>query len=199
MLVEVGMGTPTTAVQSVLTSVVVGVPIVRTNSSVGQVNSMVVVPGHGIVTAVAGVWNEWTEDGGQESVIGLTTGGKLMVMVVGPVAVTSVKYGVTNGMKSVPLVTGPDTHGPSILDHSEGGPSVILGHGGRVRVRLVLLPSSPVTVTVTGGTLMLGETTKPYPVDWSDVTLTLENPIESVVMGSGWSVTLVVVPIPEPT
>jgi hypothetical protein len=101
--------------------------------------------------------------------MGLTVGGKLTVMVVGCSAVRTVEYGVTNGMRSVPFVTPPapegtGAHGPPWLDHPTGGPSVISGHGGRRRVRLVLCPSEPVTTTVTGGTLMLGSGTKPYPV-----------------------------------
>ena len=77
-------------VQSTHSFDVVAVRMVRTVLVVGQAKLMVVMPGHGSVTAVAGVWKEYTEDGGQESVMGLTEGGNLMVVVVGPFAVRTV-------------------------------------------------------------------------------------------------------------
>lgn len=39
--------------------------------------------------------------------IGLTAEGKLMVVVVGPWAVTVVQYGVANGKRSDPFVVAP--------------------------------------------------------------------------------------------
>ena len=96
---------------------------------------------------------------------------------------------MTKGIKSVPFTTPPspsrvEAQGPPWFDQLAGGPSVISGHGGRLSVRLVVLPSGPVTTMVVGGTLMLGVGTKP-PVAWPDVTLTLEYPIEFVVIGLG--------------
>ena len=79
-----------TVVQSTHTFDVEAVKKVRTVLVVGQAKLMVVIPGHGSVTAIAGVWKEYTDDGGQASVMGLTEGGNLMVVVVGPFAVKTV-------------------------------------------------------------------------------------------------------------
>ncbi len=79
-----------TVVQSTHILDVVAVKMMRTELVVGQAKLMVVIPAHGSVTAVAGVWKEYTEEGGQESVMGLTEGGNLMVVVVGPFAVITV-------------------------------------------------------------------------------------------------------------
>lgn len=203
---EVGTLTPMMVVQSTVTCVTVDAVMVTT-LVVGQLKSMVMTPGQGTVTAVAGVLKETTEDGGQDTVVGLTTEGKVTVAVVGPVAVKPTEYGVTNGTISVPFTTPPPTpppagfepHGPAELGQPSGGPLLMAGHGGRLRVRGVGWPSGPVTSTVTGatGTLLVG--TNPNCVFWSEVTLTLEKPIESVVMAVGWTVIVVVVPTPEPT
>ena len=79
-----------TVVQSTHTFDVEGVRKVRTVLVVGQAKLMVVKPRHGSVTAVAGVLKEYTEDGGQEIVMGLTVDGNLMVVVVGPFTVRTV-------------------------------------------------------------------------------------------------------------
>jgi hypothetical protein len=86
-----GIGTPMTVVQSIESRVDKAEEKTSTVLVVGHAKLMVVRPGHGSVTAVAGVWNEYTEEGGQESVMGLTVGGNLMVVVVGPLAVISVR------------------------------------------------------------------------------------------------------------
>ena len=99
--------------------------------------------------------------------------------MVGPTAVTATEYGVLNGIQSVPFMgpasgpVGVGAHGPEDLDQLCGGPLVMAGHGGRLIVRLVG-PLGPVTSIVTGGTFMLGDGTKPKPVAWPEVTLTLE-------------------------
>ena len=80
-----------TVVQSIESRVAAAAKKVSTVLVVGHAKLMVVRPGQGSVTAVAGVWNESTDDGGQESVTGLTVGGNLMVVVVGPLAVRSVQ------------------------------------------------------------------------------------------------------------
>jgi hypothetical protein len=55
---EEGRGTPMTVVQSTMICVVVGANMVTTVAVVGHRKSMVVTPGHGSVTATAGVWKE---------------------------------------------------------------------------------------------------------------------------------------------
>jgi hypothetical protein len=58
VVVDEGRVIPMIVVQSTVRCVVVGVDMTSTMVVVGQAKLMVVMPGHGNVTAVAGVWKE---------------------------------------------------------------------------------------------------------------------------------------------
>jgi hypothetical protein len=73
----------------------------------GQVKgrTITVLVGQSVVSVVHGVPNTSSESGGQWIEMGLTVGGKWMVVTVGPVAVTTVANGVRNTPETVPLVS----------------------------------------------------------------------------------------------
>jgi hypothetical protein len=147
----------------------------------GQVNGKMisVVVEQSVVSVVRGVANTSSESGGHWIEIGLTVGGKVMVVTVGPVAVTTVANGVRNTPETVPLVSP----GPS-LPQLSGGPRVTSGHGGTRTVRVVVPPSPSGRDTTTGERSTLGSTVMGVVVVWPLVMLTLEYCIASAVTGS---------------
>lgn len=94
--------------------------------------------------------------GGQETTMGLTVLGKVIVVTVGPVADTVVR----NGVRKIPetVLSLGSIQGLVGLPQPDasGGPLETAGQGGRVTVRVVVLPSPLETGMPIGGMSTLG-------------------------------------------
>lgn len=120
--------------------------------------------------------------GGQVTVSALMVEGIVSVVTVADAAVSVVVNWV---WKVVPNAFVP-------VGYKLGGPEVISGHGGRVKVRVVLPPFPFDSVTITLGTDTLGVAIKP-PLVSPDVILTLENGIPPTIISERVRVRVVIV------
>lgn len=120
--------------------------------------------------------------GGQVTVSALMVGGIVIVVTIAAVAVMVVVNWV---WKVVP-------NGSVTVEYKSGGPFVISGHGGRLKVRAVLPPFPSDSVTTTSGTGTLGVAIKPLLVS-PKVIFTLENGIPPIVISERVRVRVVIV------
>jgi hypothetical protein len=151
---------------------------------VGQTKGTVKVVrnGQSVSITICGVAKGINDCGGQVMVSALMVEGIVSVVTIAAVAVMVVVNWV---WKVVP-------NGSVTVEDKFGGPFVISGHGGRLKIRDVLPPFPSGSVTITFGTGTLGVAIKPPAVS-PNIIFTLENGIPPIVISERVRVRVVIV------